>query len=141
VILCLSILLTALWGTGTIFQNPLSLSSQRQTGERLTLSEAENRREGQFQRLRNRIDQVEQRLNAQPSELTPSRKAIPDWQEKIKSLRSRLDRIRSLPPTEEESLSRSFEEIEQELSQLEGELNRLQGPRTATHSDRDPVRI
>lgn len=141
VILCLSILLTALWGTGTLFQNPLSRSFQQQTGERLTLSEAENRREGQFQRLRNRIDQVEQRLNAQPAELTPSRKAIPDWQEKIKSLRSRLDRIRSLPPTEEESLSKSFEEIEQELSQIEGELNRLQGPRTATHSDRDPVRI
>ena len=107
----------------------------------MTLSEAENRREGQFQRLRNRIDQVEQRLNSQPSELSIARKPILEWQEKIKELRRRLDLMRGLSPAEEELFSKSFEEIEQELSQIEGEFNRLQGPRTATHSDRDPIRI
>lgn len=140
-ILCLSILLTVLWGTGVLFQNPASRSSRQQAGERLTLSEAESRREGQFQRLRNRIDQVEQRLNSQPSEMSTARKPILEWQEKIKELRRQLDLMRGLSPAEEELFSKSFEEIEQELSQIEGELNRLQGPRTATHSDRDPVRI
>jgi serine/threonine protein phosphatase PrpC len=141
VVLCLSILLSVLWGTGSIFQSLFSTSSREQSGERLTLSEAENRREGQFQRLRNRIDQVEQRLNSQPSELSTARKPVLEWQEKIKDLRRRLDLMRGLSPAEEELFSKSFEEIEQELSQIEGELNRLQGPRTATHSDRDPIRI
>jgi protein phosphatase len=141
VILCLSILFSVLWGTGSVFQGLLSRPSRQQAGERLTLSEAENRREGQFQRLRNRIDQVEQRLNSQPSELSTARKPILEWQEKIKDLRRRLDLMRGLSPAEEELFSKSFEEIEQELSQIEGDLNRLQGPRTATHSDRDPIRI
>ncbi|MFZ4628395.1 MAG: protein phosphatase 2C domain-containing protein [Blastocatellia bacterium] len=141
VILCVSIVLSVLWGAGSLFQSPSSRSSSQETGERLTLSEAENRREGQFQRLRNRIDQVEQRLNSQPSELSIARKPILEWQEKIKDLRRRLDLMRGLSPTEEELFSKSFEEIEQELSQIEGEFNRSQGPRTATHSDRDPIRI
>lgn len=140
-VLCLSILLTVLWGTGSLFQSLTFRTSRQQAGDRLTLSEAENRREGQFQRLRNRIDQVEQRLNSQPSDLSTPRKPILEWQEKIKDLRRRLDLMRGLSPAEEELFSKSFEKIEQELSQVEGELNRLQGPRTATYSDRDPIRI
>jgi serine/threonine protein phosphatase PrpC len=141
VVIGLSVILFFLIGAGSLVQRSALPSLRLETRERLTRTETETRKEGQVLRLRNRIDELEQRLNHHQSERPVVRKALLDWQERIKALRGQLNEVTILPSNQSQPLLDLFEAIEKELTRIEGEINNLQGLRPASLSDRDPVRI
>lgn len=101
----------------------------------------DKQKEGQVRRLRDKLDELQKKIDHQSSSKPALRSTITSWQEQINQLSQRLETVRTMAPEPPEPITEICEEIGGELQKIEDELNSLQGLLPPTLFRKDPLRI
>lgn len=101
----------------------------------------DKQKEGQVGRLREKLEELQKKVDHQSSSKPALKSTIASWQEQINQLSQRLELVKNMAPEPPEPITEICEEIEKELLKIEYDLNNLQGLLPPTLFRKDPVRI
>jgi PPM family protein phosphatase len=100
--------------------------------------EIQNQKEGRIGSLRDKIAELNKRLQASDK---PSVAKKRDITESLNRLSQRLDYINNMSPEQLSEISQGCEEIGKELNKIEEEVNSLHGLLPPLETDRDPIKV
>jgi Tfp pilus assembly protein PilN len=101
--------------------------------------ENQNQKDGQIGRLRDKIAEINRRLQAADKPSLKEKRDI--WYESLKQLSYRLDEISNTPPEQLTKISQDCDLIGKELKKIEDEVNSLQGLIPSSMANREPVKV
>lgn len=106
---------------------------------RIQETELQNQRDGKIGRLREKIAEINKRLQAidKPS-LREKRSA---WEESLRTLGTRLDGVSQLGSVDLRYIDQVCDEVGNELKKIEDEVNSLQGLVPQQQNNREPVKV
>jgi PPM family protein phosphatase len=100
--------------------------------------EIQNQKEGRIGSLRDKIAELNKRLQASDK---PSLAKKRDISESLNRLSQRLDDINKMSPDQLSEISQGCEEIGKELNKIEEEVNSLHGLLPTLETDRAPIKV
>jgi chromosome segregation ATPase len=100
--------------------------------------EIQNQKEGRIGSLRDRIAELNKRLQASDK---PSLKKKQDISESLNRLSQRLDDINKMSSDQMSEISQACDEIGKELNKIEEELNNLHGLLPSLETNREPIKV
>jgi serine/threonine protein phosphatase PrpC len=101
--------------------------------------ENQDDKEGKIGRLREKIAEINKKLQATNKPALIKKRNI--WAETLKNMSLRLDEINKIPPDNLQLISQGCNEIEKGLKEIEDEVNNLQGLQPPQSSSRRPVKV
>jgi protein phosphatase len=128
-------------GATTYFKQQAQARDARQQEQVKQKLENQNQKEGRIGSLRDRIAEINKRLQMQTS-TKPSLKEKRDlWSESLSKLSLRLDEISKMPSEQLQDIAQSCDEIGKELNKIEEEVNSMQGLFPTSEINREPIMI
>ena|GEM_PF-169090 len=120
---------------------------RRQAAERTAQEQAvkniqienQNQKEGQIGRLREKIADINKKLQATEKPAIKERRDT--WHESLDKLSLRLDEIAKIPSDQLQQINQACDEIGKELKKIEDEVNNFQGLLPPYLSNRDPIKV
>lgn len=126
-------------GATTYFkQRARERDAQQQAQMKLQI-ENQNQKEGRIGSLRDRIAEINKRLQASDKAALKGKRDL--WSESLNRLSQRLDSISNISPDNLQEISRACDEIGKELNKIEEEVNNLQGLLPRSEADREPAKV
>jgi serine/threonine protein phosphatase PrpC len=100
--------------------------------------ENQNQKDGRIGSLRDKIAELNKRLQASDK---PSIKKKHDIVESLNRISQRLDEVNKMSPDQLSEISQACDDIGKELSKIEEEVNSLHGLLPTLETDRDPIKV
>jgi protein phosphatase len=101
--------------------------------------EIQNQKEGQIGRLREKITELNRRLQAADKPALKEKRAA--WSESLSRLSLRLDEINQMSLDRLPEISHACDGVGAELKKIEEEVNSLQGLLPAAETNREPIKV
>jgi PPM family protein phosphatase len=101
--------------------------------------ENQNLKEGRIGSLRDRIAELNKRLQASDKPSLKKKRDI--WSESLNKLSQQLDDINKMSPEQSSEITQACDEIGKELNKIEEEVNSLQGLLPSLETNRDPIKV
>jgi PPM family protein phosphatase len=101
--------------------------------------ENQNLKEGRIGSLRDRIAELNKRLQASDKPSLKKKRDI--WGESLNKLSQQLDDINKMSPEQSSEITQACDEIGKELNKIEEEVNSLQGLLPSIETNRDPIKV
>jgi protein phosphatase len=101
--------------------------------------ENQNQKEGQIGRLREKIAEINKRLQMADKPMLKERRDL--WHRDLNNLSMRLDDVAKISSDHLQQINQACDEIGKELKKIEDEVNNLQGLLPSHHTNREPIKV
>jgi protein phosphatase len=126
-------------GATTYFKQQAQARDAKQQEQMKQKLENQNQKEGRIGSLRERIAEINKRLQASTKSSLKGKRDL--WSESLDRLSQRLDDISKLSSEQMQEISQSCDEVGKELNKIEEEVNSMQGLVPASELNRDPIKV
>ncbi len=125
-------------GATSYYRQQAQARDAQQQAQEKTKIENQNLKESQIGRLREKIAEINKRLQVADKPVLKEKRAV--WSESLNKLSLRLDDISNLSSEQLPEINRACDEVSQELKKIEEEVYKLQGLLPA-QTGREPVKV
>jgi protein phosphatase len=125
-------------GATSYYRQQAQARDAQQQAQEKTKIENQNLKESQIGRLREKIAEINKRLQVADKPILKEKRAL--WSESLNKLSLRLDDISNLSSERLPEINRACDEVSQELKKIEEEVYKLQGL-LPVQTGREPVKV
>lgn len=126
-------------GATTYFKQRARERDARQQAQLKLQIENQNQKEGRIGSLRDRIAEINRRLQASDKAALKGKRDL--WSESLNRLSQRLDSVSAMSSENLQEISRACDEIGKELNKIEEEVNNLQGLLRKSEINHEPAKV